>query len=174
MTVEPSSALRSCTVVYLTSSRPHFGQVSRTVLSVWILCFSTACTLDCSFCLRKDGKSEGFVFVKMVFEPVSTPSSQELLSGDPRTYRRTFVFSAAAFAAQDISFGPLGRRKEVSTVSAEHQRTNCRHGSCFALESPLLTLSAIDPRQKKSWPKKSSDTKVAVKLGIVFERPARA
>lgn len=82
MTVEPSSALRSCTVVYLTSSRPHLGHFSCAVLSVCRLCFSTACTLDCSFCLRKDGKSEGFVCVTVTLEPVSASTREKCRQKD--------------------------------------------------------------------------------------------
>lgn len=69
--VEPSSALRNCTLVYLTSVRPHLEQVSCAVLSVWMVCLCTFLTLDWSFCLRNEGKSEGLLLVTVVFEPVS-------------------------------------------------------------------------------------------------------
>lgn len=69
--VEPSSALRSCTLVYLTSVRPHLEQVSCAMLSVWMVCLCTLLTLDWSFCLRNEGKSVGLLLVTIVFEPVS-------------------------------------------------------------------------------------------------------
>lgn len=128
MTVDPSSALRSCTVVYLTSSRPHLGQVSRTVLSVCKLCFSTACTLDCSFCLKKDGKSDGFVCVTIVLDPVSAQrkvrkAAQECFGWS----KQTPILLATAFAAQNISLSTLGRRQQVSAIGAENEGPNCCH-----------------------------------------------
>lgn len=80
MTVEPSSAPRNCTLVYVTSSRPQTGHFSLAAALVWILCFSTACTLDWSFCLRKDGKSDGLVCVTIVLEPVSVAQGQKSCS----------------------------------------------------------------------------------------------
>lgn len=68
--VEPSSALRSCTAENRTSVRPHLGQISLVLASVFTSCFLIVCTVD-SFWRRKEGKSEGFDLVTMVFEAVS-------------------------------------------------------------------------------------------------------
>jgi hypothetical protein len=90
MTVEPSSAPRSCTVVYLTSSRPHLGHVSKAVLSVCTLCFSTAWTLDCNFCLKNEGKSEGFVCATVTLEPVSAQRIRHVVKHRPTVYKPRF------------------------------------------------------------------------------------
>jgi hypothetical protein len=59
--VDPSSAPRSCSSVYLTSVRPHFSQRASVVASSCTMLRSSALTLDWSFCRSAEGKSRGCV-----------------------------------------------------------------------------------------------------------------
>lgn len=50
---------------------PHSGQsMLGSIWSVLILCLSIVCVVE-SFCLRREGKSEGLLLVTMVLDAVS-------------------------------------------------------------------------------------------------------
>ena len=90
---------------------------------------STDCTLDCSFCLRKEGKSEGLDCVTIVFEPVSVRNVSNASARRALMDRvPTLVPSAAALAFQQVFFCALGCGKQVPAVSAEDQGPDCGHG----------------------------------------------
>ena len=140
MSVDPSSAPRSCTLVYLTSSRPQLGHRSCAVLPVCSLCFSTRCTVDCNFCRRAEGKSEGFDFVTITFDPVSIGKQESHPSAiawrEQENLRflclsQTFVPGTAAFTVQRILFCAFCGRKQIAAIGAEDERSNRSHFHVF-------------------------------------------
>ncbi len=92
-----------------------------------------AWTLDCSFCLRNEGKSDGFDCVTVAFAPVSVVNRivrRLLLLNTER--ERTLVFGIAALAFQHISICAFGRRQKIAAVGTKNEGADCCHYDfCF-------------------------------------------